>query len=132
MADVDDASRTDRSPLLADTPNIQSPEAGRPTKFVIVLTLFVAIGGFLFGYDTGVMSGALLLVTDEFHLSSLQQEWVIASTTAGAMVGALVAGKCADWLGRRPCVMIAAVIFVVGALVMGLAGTLPRFLRAPV
>lgn len=74
----------------------KGPDA-KPNKFAMVLTFFVAIGGFLFGYDTGVISGALLLVVDEFTLSSIQQEWVIASATAGAMVGALIGGNGLGW-----------------------------------
>jgi MFS transporter, SP family, sugar:H+ symporter len=77
---------------------------------------FGALGGLLFGYDTGVISGAILFITEDFSLSPFMQGAVVASLLLGAMVGAATAGPLSDRLGRRKLIMIAAVTFTVGAL----------------
>jgi sugar porter (SP) family MFS transporter len=77
---------------------------------------FGALGGLLFGYDTGVISGAILFITEDFGLSPFMQGAVVASLLLGAMVGAALAGPGSDRLGRRRLIMIAAVTFTVGAI----------------
>ena len=77
---------------------------------------FGALGGLLFGYDTGVISGAILFITEDFGLSPFMQGAVVASLLLGAMVGAALAGPLSDRLGRRRLIMIAAVTFTVGAI----------------
>ncbi|XP_042870276.1 proton myo-inositol cotransporter-like isoform X2 [Penaeus japonicus] len=88
---------------------------------IILLALFSAIGGFLFGYDTGVVSGAMILIRDEFELSTLWHELIVSSTIGAAWLAALVAGPATDRFGRRPVILVASVIFTVGAVVMGAA-----------
>ncbi|MET7315291.1 MULTISPECIES: sugar porter family MFS transporter [Streptomyces] len=75
-----------------------------------------ALGGLLFGYDTGIISGALLYLRQDLHLSSRGQEIVVSVILVGAMIGALVSGRLAGRLGRRRVVLWVAVIFAVGAL----------------
>ncbi len=82
---------------------------------------FGALGGMLFGYDTGVISGAILFVKKDFELSPFLEGAVVAGLLLGAMVGAATAGQLSDRLGRRRVIMIAAVIFTVGALGAALA-----------
>ena len=77
---------------------------------------FGALGGLLFGYDTGVISGAILFITEDFDLSPFMQGAVVASLLLGAMAGAALAGPLSDRLGRRRLIMIAAVTFTVGAI----------------
>ena len=77
---------------------------------------FGALGGLLFGYDTGVISGAILFITEDFALSPFMQGAVVASLLLGAMVGSGLAGPLSDTLGRRRLIMIAAVTFTVGAI----------------
>lgn len=88
---------------------------------VYLLTLLSAIGGFLFGYDTGVVSGAMILVREEFKLSTVWHEWIVSATIAAAMLSSLVAGPITDRYGRRPMILTASLIFLVGAVVMGAA-----------
>src|SRR5687768_2697943 len=82
---------------------------------------FGALGGLLFGYDTGVISGAILYIKEDFDLSPFLEGAVVATLLLGAMVGAAAAGPLSDRIGRRNLVLIAAVIFTVGALGAALA-----------
>src|SRR3954462_14906739 len=72
---------------------------------------FGALGGLLFGYDTGVISGAILFIKEDFDLSAFMQGAVVASLLLGAMVGAAFAGPLSDRLGRRKLIIAAGVIF---------------------
>jgi sugar porter (SP) family MFS transporter len=76
-----------------------------------------ALGGLLFGYDTGVVSGALLFLHNSFgHVSSFQKELVTSLLLVGAAVGAAGAGRLADRFGRRPLILATATVFVIGVL----------------
>jgi len=81
----------------------------------------IMLAGFLFGYDQGVISGALDGIQKTFRISSLMLEVITSWVTLGAMAGALAAGALADRLGRRATILLAAGTFVVGALVEALA-----------
>ncbi len=81
-----------------------------------------ALGGLLFGYDTGVISGALLFLRTAFHLSSLMLGVVTSIALGGAACGAATAGRLADRFGRRPVLLATAAVFVSGALVSAFAG----------
>lgn len=71
-------------------------------RVVFAYASLAAIGGFLFGYDTGVVSGAMLLLKDEFHLDNVQQELVVSVTVAGAiLVG--VPGSCVGRAASDAC-----------------------------
>lgn len=74
-----------------------------------------ALGGLLFGYDTGIISGALLHLREDLDLTSRQQEIVVSVILLGAMAGALLAGRLAVRHGRRKVVIAVAVVFAVGA-----------------
>eukprot|EP00061_Rhincodon_typus_P014915 g42298.t1 len=87
-------------------------------RFVYVLATFAALGGFLFGYDTGVVSGALLLLKKEFALNELWQELVVSATVGAAAISALAGGLLNGCWGRRPCILLASLLFTLGAVVM--------------
>ncbi len=78
--------------------------------------------GLLFGYDIGVISGALLFLRTAFHLSSLMAGVVTSIALAGAAGGAAVAGRLADRFGRRPILLGTATVFVADAIVSAVAG----------
>uniref|UniRef100_H3D887 Proton myo-inositol cotransporter n=1 Tax=Tetraodon nigroviridis TaxID=99883 RepID=H3D887_TETNG len=90
-------------------------------SFVYVLAFFSALGGFLFGYDTGVVSGAMLPLKKEMNLSNLWQELLVSSTVGAAAISSLSGGYLNGWLGRRICILIASFIFSVGGAILGLA-----------
>ena len=94
-------------------------EALRPSGRTIYF--FGALGGVLFGYDTGVISGALLFIPDDFKLTPFLQGAIVAALLLGAMFGAAFAGRLSDRLGRRHLIIVAAVIFTAGALLAALA-----------
>ena len=85
------------------------------SMFVYVLSFFSAIGGFLFGYDTGVVSGAMLLLKDKFTLSSFMEEVIVSVTIGFAFIFALVGGILNDKLGRKLTTVIASMVFTIGA-----------------
>ncbi|KAM7378049.1 hypothetical protein PAMA_013108 [Pampus argenteus] len=89
--------------------------------FVYILAVFSALGGFLFGYDTGVISGAMLLLKKELDLSALWQEVLISSTVAAAALSALLGGFLNGLFGRRVCILLASFIFTVGGIVLSSA-----------
>ena len=90
-----------------------------------------ALGGLLFGYDTGVVSGALLYLKKEFGgLSSFQQELVTSLLLVGCMVGAFAGGRVADRVGRRPTLAVTALVFVAGVLLAAFAADFPMLLVA--
>lgn len=89
--------------------------------FVYVLAAFSALGGFLFGYDTGVISGAMLLLKRELDLSAIWQEVLISSTVAAAALSALLGGFLNGLFGRRVCILLASFFFTVGGIVLSTA-----------
>lgn len=89
--------------------------------FVYVLAVFSALGGFLFGYDTGVISGAMLLLKREMNLSALWQEVLISSTVAAAALSALAGGFLNGVFGRRVCILLASFVFTTGGIVLSAA-----------
>lgn len=90
-------------------------------RFVYLAAAISALGGMLFGYDIGVISGAILFIKKDFSLSSGMEEIVVSSVLLGSLVGAVVGGILADRLGRRKLLIITAVVFGLGAIGAALA-----------
>ena len=83
----------------------------------LIMTAAIAgLGGLLFGYDTGVIAGALLFIEPDFGLSSFESGLVVAAVPIGAVVGAIFAGRLADAHGRRGMILASAIVFIAGAL----------------
>ncbi|AZG46670.1 sugar porter family MFS transporter [Gordonia insulae] len=91
-------------------------------RFLTKLTVIATLGGLLFGYDTGVISGALLYMKDDLALTSFTEAVVVSSLLfPGAAFGALFGGRIADRLGRKRTLLLCGAIFLVGALACALA-----------
>ncbi len=85
-------------------------------RFVTGIALLAALGGMLFGFDTGIVSGALPYVAKHFHLGSFGQSWVVGSLLLGAVVGALLSGKLADSISRKWTKFVAGCVFTCAGL----------------
>jgi sugar porter (SP) family MFS transporter len=88
----------------------------RARRNVVLTAAIAGLGGLLFGYDTGVIAGALLFIKGDFDLGSFAQGLVVAAVPIGAVAGAAIAGPAADSYGRRLMILLAAAVFIVGAL----------------
>jgi sugar porter (SP) family MFS transporter len=84
--------------------------------FVILVAAITSIGGLLFGYDTGVISGAILFIREDFVLSSMAQEVTVSAVLIGAVIGASISGMLADKYGRKIMIVLASIIFGIGAI----------------
>jgi sugar porter (SP) family MFS transporter len=104
-----------REPGITGPITITLPKAGE--RRVWGWAIIIAVGGFLFGFDTGVVSGALLYITDDFHLSNSEKSSVVSILLIGAMIGALVAGRISDSLGRKKAVTLFGLVFALGTLI---------------
>ncbi|MCE3236140.1 MAG: sugar transporter [Vampirovibrio sp.] len=91
------------------------------SKYVILVAMMSALSGLLFGYDTGVISGAILLIKKQFMLDSLMQEVVISAVLLGAIFGTAGSGMVGDRYGRKNTIIVSAFIFAIGGLVTALA-----------
>ena len=98
------------------TATAQSKPKAAVRPLVYVAAAISAIGGMLFGYDIGVISGAILFIKNEFHLSATMEEIVVSSVLLGSLAGAGAGGMLADRLGRRRLSIATAVIFGLGAI----------------
>ncbi|MCD8915666.1 sugar porter family MFS transporter [Staphylococcus simulans] len=94
-------------------------------KFNKNLIFFIgALGGLLYGYDMGIISGALLYIPDDIPLTGATEGFVVSAMLIGAILGSGFSGPSSDKLGRRCVVFIIAIIYIVGALVLALAPNL--------
>jgi len=106
------------------TPPAQAARQAHGTGFVYLAAGFAALGGLLFGYDTGVISGAVIFIKRDFSLATFPQELVVSVVLAGAAVGALAGGRLADRLGRRLTLLATSIIFILGAIMCAAAPSL--------
>jgi MFS family permease len=97
---------------------------------VYIMAIIAATGGLLFGFDTGVISGAIPFFQKDFEIDNSAIELITSSGLIGCILGALFCGKITDRLGRKKVILASAVIFAVGALWSGLAGNIYSLLSA--
>ena len=93
--------------------------------FVYVAVGIAALGGLLFGYDTGVISGAILFIKNQFSLSAAMEEIVVSAVLVGAVFGAAAGGVLTNRFGRRKLIILAGMIFTLSAIGTALAPTIP-------
>jgi SP family arabinose:H+ symporter-like MFS transporter len=92
------------------------PRPGRPQGYIYLIASVAAISGLLFGFDTAVINGALVLLKEEFHLSDFQTELAAGALLWGCVFGAAVSGFLTDRFGRRRLLMHSALLFCAAAL----------------
>ena len=117
------ADRRSGSLNPSTTPLLLEPAdaAGGGGCYIYLLTALSAIGGFLFGYDTGVVSGAMLLLDKEFDFTPRQQESIVSITLVGCILAAMCSSVATERLGRQPVIRIGSLIFTVGAVVLAVS-----------
>jgi SP family galactose:H+ symporter-like MFS transporter len=98
--------------------------------FVYFAVGVAALGGLLFGYDTGVISGAILFIKKQFSLSVTMEEIVVSSVLVGAVLGAVIGGALTNRFGRRTMIILAGIIFTVSAVGTALAQTVTWLIAA--
>lgn len=130
---ADDASRspllqpgTGDSELYDDEHSVQyrglhKRTDGKITWFIVVLTGFSAVGMFLFGYDTGVVSGSMLLIKKQFNLSLVWESAIVSVTIGVAAVFAFLGGPLNELIGRKYSGICSGILFAVGAVILGVA-----------
>lgn len=117
-----------QSPFSETGPESLSPQGSAVINLTVVLTAMVAaLGGLLFGFDTSVISGAMLFLRTDFHLSDTQLEFAVGIALAGALVGSALAGYCTDRWGRRWLLLVTALGFGLFSVLTGLARGLVSF-----
>ncbi|GCF09945.1 sugar porter family MFS transporter [Dictyobacter arantiisoli] len=107
---------------------VRSQGHWRQRVLLYVVVSIAALGGLLFGYDTAVISGAMLFLRVQFMLNAWMQEVTVSIALLGAAIGALGGGKLSDRLGRRRTLLITASMFTVGALCTSQVTSWPMFL----
>src|SRR5512142_623510 len=92
------------------------PRPVRPNwRYLLPICLVATLGGLLFGYDTGVISGAIEFLTARFHLDDVMKGWASGCVLLGCAGGVLLAGPMADRFGRKRALLCAALLFLVSA-----------------
>jgi sugar porter (SP) family MFS transporter len=106
--------------------------SGENTKFIILISCVATIGGFLFGFDSGVINGTVEGLKETFHSSSAGTGFEVASMLLGCAIGAFFAGRLADRWGRRAVLILSAILFLLSAIGAGMANSSLMFIIARV
>jgi MFS transporter, SP family, xylose:H+ symportor len=99
-------------------------------RYLFIISLASAMGGYLFGFDFAVITGGLPFLRDQFGLNAMGEGFTTGSLALGAILGCLAAGSLADKYGRRPGLLVAASTFALSSLAMAFAPNLSIFIAA--
>lgn len=110
---------------LDELDSIEKTDTG---KYSWLVSITAAIGGMLFGYDTGIISAVLIYINDDLgkHLSSQERELITSITSGGAFIGAIFAGATADRYGRKVAIYVGCVLFTLGAIIQAASFSLAQ------
>jgi len=114
---------------MNDSDKKESNEAYNFVK-IIFISGVAALGGLLFGYDLGVISGAIVLLKEKFELGAVGEGWAAASAVIGCIMGAALAGRIGEVYGRQKSLILAAILFLVSAIGSAIANSLWVFALA--
>lgn len=116
-------------PALDDIATIEASERVAVSVFyVLFISAVAAIGGFLFGFDSGVINGTVGALENAFDAGTIGTGFSVASVLLGCAVGALVAGPIADRFGRKHTMVVTAIVFAISAFGSGIAGSAGEFI----
>jgi len=128
MADLSASETEDEKLPILEKRDENDNEPGERTKqhsdgctYLYIFVFFASLGGFLFGYATGVVSGVMIPLKRVLKLSILLQQIVVSAAIVGAVCGAWLSGKLNEMFGRRAVLLLSSALFTVGSLVEGLA-----------
>src|SRR3978361_1888082 len=97
-------------------PTGANAEGKTMTPLMLMVAVISAIASLLYGYDTGIISGALLQISDDFGLGSTMEQVVASGILLGAVIGALACSQLSERIGRHRTILIISTVYVVGAL----------------
>ncbi len=97
------------------------PPAKHSHHFVQITAAIAALAGLLFGFDTGVISGAILFITGALKLTPFMEELLVSAALIGAVCGCILSGRVTDLIGRKRTILITAAIFIVGSILSAVA-----------
>lgn len=103
-------------------------QAIKKSGYVYWVSVIAAFSGLLFGFDTGIISGALLFIEKDFPVTTVMKELIVSSVLLGAMLGSLCSGRLTDGLGRRPVICLVALTFILGTFISSFAPTVNMIL----
>jgi len=111
---------------------MKNPAMGKTNTFnngyIIGISFISAMGGYLFGFDFAVIAGALPFLRSAFHLTAIGEGFLTGSLALGCIAGCLLAGTIAEWYGRKPGLMLAAIVFAVSSFGIAFSPGLVYFL----
>eukprot|EP00124_Ichthyophonus_hoferi_P003150 Ihof_evm1s258 gene=Ihof_evmTU1s258 len=110
----------DKDRPVASEIDMESPTASR---YFYLLTFLSGLGGFLFGYDTGIVSGAQLLFVTDFGINDVQLSGIVSATVGGSIVGSILTYTVNQMFGRRPAVLIASFLCCLASCIMAAANS---------
>ena len=93
------------------------------SKKLTFIAFVISLGGFLFGFDAGIISGVMSFAGPEFNLSDIQSGWVVSSPSFAAMIAMLFSGRLSDIYGRKKILIIVALLYAISAILSAFAGT---------
>src|SRR6478736_3321052 len=89
--------------------------------YIVAISFVSALGGYLFGFDFAVISGALPFLQKQFQLNAYWEGFTTGSLALGAILGCIIAGSYSDKYGRRPALLLSAAVFLISSLSMAFA-----------
>ncbi|CAL9759918.1 unnamed protein product [Musa acuminata subsp. burmannicoides] len=105
----------------AELANDRPTRGSESKRYVFVCAVFASLNSVLLGYDVGVMSGCILFIQKDLHITEVQQEVLVGCLSIISLVGSLAAGRTSDAIGRKWTICLAAIIFQTGAAIMAFA-----------
>jgi MFS transporter, SP family, arabinose:H+ symporter len=92
-------------------------------RYLMTITIIAALGGFLFGYDTAVISGTISMVKEKFSLNLVMEGWYVSSALVGCIMGVAMAGELSDRYGRKVSLIVSGFLFSISAIGCAVAGS---------
>src|SRR5439155_1149730 len=105
----------------------QTRLTSRTRMYVYLISSVAAVGGFLFGYDLSIVSGAVIFLRGQFHLSPLEVGFALSSASIGCVCGPIFGGPLADKIGRKKTLVFTALIYGAGAIGTALPSNMMQY-----